>query len=197
MRKYFIILICFIWSVGFSQEKLNKGTVAIDAVGKIYSKYIDGFVNISDSITTVTPIAYTTGSPLKLTNDGLGQQQQTTYIPYGVTSLYNSTTNQFDFSQLSLGDEVSIRFNITVTTTANNQEFLFYMLMSIGAYNYIISDGDYSFKTSGTHQVGFVIPLNIGNTQTRDYPAELYFSSDANASLVINGYYITVKRRFY
>ena len=42
-------------------------------------------------------------------NDKFGVYTNTTYVPTGVTSLFNSTTNQFDFSQLNVGDELKVK----------------------------------------------------------------------------------------
>lgn len=156
------------------------------------SVYVDGFFNYSDTGTTQS---YTTGSPKIIGCDGLGSQQLTTYKPYGVTRLWNATASQFDFSQLKLGDELNIRLNLNVVTTSINQTFEFYLLLGVGIYNYTINDGDFYFKSTGSHQIGVTIPIFIGNTQTRDYPGQIMFSSDANASVIMNSIYISTKRR--
>lgn len=163
-------------------------------INGVKTNHYNGNITYSDSITAVTPLSYTTGS-LKITNDTKGGQTSNSYAPHGITSVWDTINDQLVLSSLSLGDEVSIRINCDVTTSTTNQEFRLYLVMSIGGYNYQISDGNYFFKTAGTYQIGAVIPFNIGNTQTRDYPAQVMFESDGNATIKVNSFYITINRR--
>lgn len=162
----------------------------------IIKKSIDGFFVYSDLATASTPISYTASNPLKLTNDGLGAQTQNTYKPYNITKLWNAVTNQFDFSELSLGDELSIRFNIQVTTSATNQQFRLYLSMAIGGIAYTIDNGAFFFKTAEAHPIGFVIPISMSNTDTITKPAELMFVSSDNATIKMNSFYISTKRKY-
>lgn len=157
---------------------------------------IDGYFNYSDLASQSVPLVYTSGAPLKLTNDGLGGQTELTYKPLNVSKLWNSITNQFDFSELKIGDELFVRFNINVITSAINQEFRLYLSCAVGGvFPYIISDGDFFFKTPGNHQVGVVIPLYIGQLDTKNFPSELIFSSSNDAEITMNSIYISTKRR--
>jgi hypothetical protein len=155
--------------------------------------YRDGFMDYNHGGSTQ---AYTTGN-LKLLNDGTGANTLKTYKPLGVSEFWNTSTNQFNFSELALGDEITIRFDITITTTATNQEstlFLTCGVGAVGAYNLPIET--VQFKSAGTYQVARSLHLYLGNTLTKDNPAEFYFTSDANTTVLVNGFYITVKRRF-
>ena len=155
---------------------------------------VDWFINYSDLATQTTPIVCTAWVPVKLTNDWLGGQTLKTYKPTGIVELWNTATNQFDLSGLSLGDEISIRLNYTVTTSSNNQEFYSYMNMAIGWASYSIYDWIHFFKTAWTRQVGEVMTLYMGNSDTITKPAEIMFSSDANATIKVNWFYISVKK---
>lgn len=158
--------------------------------------YKDWFIDYNDLTTATTPIAYTTGSPLKLTNDWAWPQTLTTYKPIWVTRFRNTTTNQFDFTDLSLWDELNIRVSLDITTSWANQTFLLYLSMAIGGGAYTIYDWDWYFKTAWTYQIGFSVPLYMWNTNTITLPAEIMFSSDANATIKVNWFYISAKRRF-
>lgn len=103
--------------------------------GKIANK--DGFIDYSHSGTTQS---YVSGD-LKLLNDGAGAYTLKTFAPLGVTELWNTTTNQFDFTQLEIGDEVTIRTDGQATTTENNQIFGTKINMSIGANPYTLEKG--------------------------------------------------------
>jgi hypothetical protein len=155
------------------------------------AKNLDGFIDYNHSGSTQS---YTTGD-LKVLNDAVGAYTLKTYAPDSVTDLWNATTNQFDFSQLTLGDEVTIRTDGEVTTTANNQIFGTKLNMSIGANPYTLQVGQSYYKTIGTYPVTRLASFYIGNTDTLTNPAELMFYSDASATLKVTGYYISVKRR--
>lgn len=151
----------------------------------------DGFIDYSHSGSTQ---AYVSGD-LKILNDGAGAYTLKTYAPLGVTDLWNTTTNQFDFSQLRIGDEVTIRTDGEVTTTAVNQIFGTKLNMSIGSNPYILEVGKSFFKVVGTYPVIRYIHFYVGNTDTMNYPAELIFTSDEAATVKLLGFYISVKRR--
>lgn len=171
--------------------KLVNNTVDIDSNGRIKSQCIDGFIDYNHSGTTQS---YTTGD-LKILNDGAGVYTLKTYKPLGVTELWNSTTNQFNFSELSLGDEVLLRTDGIVTTTSNNQIFGTKIKFDITGIPYELQVGQSYYKTIGSYQVNRVMSFYIGNTGTLLNPAELLFFSDSAATVKLNGFYISIKRR--
>lgn len=59
--------------------------------------------------------------PLNLNVTNTGGNADETYLPNGVTSLWNSQTNAFNFSELSVGDMVDIEFEVQLTTGSNGQ----------------------------------------------------------------------------
>jgi len=182
---------------------VNGGTISqVTTTGKLlsgvgtpsnplYTIDLNGFIDYNHSGTTQS---YTTGN-LKVLNDGAGIYTLKTYKPFGVTELWNTVTNQFNFADLSLGDEVTIRTDGNVTTTANNQIFGTKLSMSIGVNPYEIQVGQSYYKTIGTYPTTRFVKFYIGNTDTLNNPAELLFYSDAAATLTVTGFYISVLRR--
>lgn len=159
------------------------------------TKCKDGWIDYNDSTTSSTPISFT-GTPIKLTNDGLGLYTNKVYKPVGISDLWNVSNNQFDFTHLAIGDEIELRVSTEITTTSNNQEFTFYLDMAKGSVsNYHLKDGNYIYKSSGTYGIIFNMKFYIGNEDTKNFPAELMFDSDANATIVVDGFYISIKRR--
>ena len=51
------------------------------------------------------------------------------------------------------------------------------------------------FKNAGLTQIVVEGHFYIGSKTMRVNPAEVYFKSDLNATITVNGFYITVKRR--
>jgi hypothetical protein len=138
-----------------------------------------------------------TGTPVKLENDGAGSLTNTTYGLTGISDLFNTNTNQFDFSQLSLGDIVNIRYNYTIVTTAVNQESNLFLEIGIGSASPTSrNQHDTFFKVAGSHPTTAVASfLMLGNLSILNFPAEIYFTSETNASVILNDLLISVIKR--
>lgn len=149
-----------------------------------------GVLDYNDASTTTTPIDLTlAGGYVYLPNDGLGVNTNKLYPPTGVTDTWDTTLNQFDFTQLSLGSKVHFRFSATITTTGTNQTAEVDLDLGIGSSNpYTLDLYIQSFKTAGTYTIIFSDYVYMGNLETRDYPAKFKIKSDGNASVVVNGW---------
>ena len=155
-----------------------------------------GFFDYADLATQTTPISFVTGVDKKLTNDGLGATTNKNYPPYGITDVWNTVTNSCDFSQLSLGDAVGIRFDVTATTTSANQVISGYIKLGIGTPSeYILNIFGQQIKTAQANQFSLFTKLYIGNEDIRTAPAEFYILSDNNGTVKVNGWYFQIERR--
>lgn len=155
-----------------------------------------GFFDYNDLATQTTAISVTANTDTKLTNDTLGAYTNINYPPYGVSSLWDATTNRFNFSQLSIGDTIDVRVHLQVTTTTSNQTYKIGAKFGIGSAsafdNIIFTD---QAKNAGIHEVSFVAPFYIGEANILNNPAELYINTDASATVKVDGWYIRVLRR--
>ena len=52
-----------------------------------------------------------------------------------------------------------------------------------------------TFKSSGLHEISFVAPFYMGSTYITDYPAELYLTTDASGTVIVDGWYIRILRK--
>ena len=160
------------------------------------SQYFSAVGGFDYNHSIVTPVSYTSGN-LQLANDGLGAFTQTNLAPYGVTQVWDATTNTFQFGELSIGDEVLLRVHIRLTTTANNQTSGLSLLFGEGTaseYNLPIDTQIY-FKDSGNHDVMKEIQFYIGNEDWRVTPVKLLFNSSANASVLVYGWHPYIIRK--
>lgn len=149
------------------------------------------FIDYSNSLPTVDYV--NKNQYLKLLNDGLGIYTNKKYAKQ--RELWNIDTNQFDFSNLKLGDEVSIRIDADVMTMMDNQEIN--LIANIGC---LPKSGGYkmqfyknTIKNKGKHNVISLLNIYIGNEYILNNPSELLFSSDNEATVLLNGFYISVK----
>lgn len=152
-----------------------------------------GYWNYNDLATTTTPIVMTSaGVFFKLTNDEAGAQTQKTFKLPEVADVWNKTTNQMDFSGLTVGDVVTIRFDLSVTTTGANHAIRVNLDFGIGATPFSISVTDSEFRSSGLHNIVRSINVFIGDTNIKDNPGEFTISSDTGTtdSVIVNGWFL-------
>lgn len=149
----------------------------------------------NDLATQTTPLAYTTGD-LQLTNDIDGANTFLTQPPYGVTSVWDETSNVFNFSQLSIGDEVFLRVELIVTTSAANQNSNIKLYLGEGTADATYANFENTFtKTAGATNFTGEIHFDIRNENWRITDAKLLFSSDASADIEVVGFHPYIVRK--
>ncbi len=178
---------------GFELDTSITKTLAQPPAGETYH---GGWANYSDLATKTTPFAVTGGAAaVKVPNDGLGVFTIERGLPDDITRLYNTTTQQFDLTDLKVDDLFTVRFDIVVTTSNNSQEVFVELIFAIGEageFTSVIAQG--TKKLSG--EIGFFRDVGFAafNTVIIDAPAELRIRSDGDCDMVVNGYYMTTTR---
>ena len=156
-----------------------------------------GWADYEDVATTGTPISVT-AIPAVLTNDGTGVNTNTSYLPVGgngVTQLWDTSSNGFDFSDLDVGDMVDIRMDISVITTSTNTAVDVNLHMGSGGSIIVPFISQQNFKAAGTFEVIRYMGVYIGSTDVRDSLAQLKVSADKNCTCTVNGWYIKAIKR--
>ena len=186
-----------------AKEVIGVGAVANDGTGdtlrasmvKVNDNFTElylkkyGFVDYNDLATATTPITITGGGGfVYLTNDELGAFTNKSYPPGGVTDVWDSSTNAFDFSELNLGSKMDYRLDVTITTTAANQEVDLQIELAIGAGVYSLSVAQRQYKTAGTYPAVVSNFVYMGDSNTMDNPAKFKISSGNNATVIVNGW---------
>jgi hypothetical protein len=147
-----------------------------------------GTLDYNDLATQTTPIAVTgNGLPHKLTNDGGGAYTNKLYPPIGVTDVWNVTTSQFDFSQLELGDHLTIRVSVIIETLSTFTDINIDAVLGVGVSEYELHLVSRSFKSIGTYEVSTTAGIYMGNDLTLDNPGELRIKSDGNLNVEVVG----------
>jgi hypothetical protein len=159
--------------------------------------YNGGLFDYNDLSTSTTPISVTGGAEsVTITNDGLGQYTNKTYKPEGFSDIWNSSTNKFDWSDLSLGDMIDIRIDIKVTTTSPNQDVNVYLVLASGDINeYTIPFFKGSFKNAGVHDINRFNGIYMGDDATLSNPSEFVIASDDDCTVLVRGWYVKVINR--
>ena len=102
-------------------------------------------------------------------------------------------TDQFDFTDLVLGDSVDVRVDVTVTTTSINEVVEIAWNLAVGGFSYPIPIVQRQFKSAGTYKIVAMSSVYMGDTNTLDNPAELTIETDnTGSSAVCHGWYVRV-----
>lgn len=164
-----------------------------------FSKVKMGWYDYNDTATTGTPIAISLANTYyDLTNNTLGPNTQTAYGIPGVTSIWNSGTNRFNFSGFSIGDTIDLRVDLSVITTSANTAVDVALEVGVGqpgAFLIPITIGE-NFKTAGTYRLVDNRSFYLGSSLTKDNPARLRIKADGTgASVVVNGWFTRIITR--
>jgi len=154
---------------------------------------VQGVYDYNDLTTASTPIPLTAANTLyELTNDGAGAFTNKTYALPALADLWNVATDRFDFTGLSLGDTVDIRFDVEYTTGTTNTDINLDLELGIGAAPYtlsVLSNKDHS--ASGTYQEVHMFSIYMGDVNTLNNPARVLASASKTGTTVkVNGWYI-------
>lgn len=162
--------------------------------GTTYFSAVGGF-DYDDLATKTTPLVYTSGD-LQLKNDILGPSTYLSQPPYGITEVWDESTNTFNFSQLSEGDEVFLRININHTTSSANQKTKLFMQMtddSAITFNVVVDENIYD-KTAGLNNITRTIHFYVRDAW-KNNPVYLYYNSDGNSTISVNGWHPYIIRK--
>lgn len=155
-----------------------------------------GSLHYTDLVTQTTPIVVVANVEKKLTNDTLGLYTDTANAPFGVSNLWNPTTNQMNFSELNVGDWVDFRPDINVNLDGINTTFKLYAKMGIGSgAEWTLNINNSERKSTDEFNETSFIGFDIANLATKDFPAEIFILTDAGATVKVNGWLFRVIRK--
>lgn len=164
-----------------------------------FSTVAMGWYDYNDVATQTTPIALTTaGTYYDLTNDGAGVNTKILYGLSAVPNIWDTGTNRFNFTGLSLGDTVELRVDVTVTTTTANTglEMVLELATGTGTPVSLPLLNNTNIKTSQTIQLVTDRGFYIGSALTQTNPAKIKMRADATGATVkVNGWYVRVIKR--
>jgi len=128
-----------------------------------------------------------------LVNNGLGPLTQLAFMPKGVTQLWDTGTNMLDLSGLRVGDIIRLRTDLVVTPTVNNSYF--------HTRVWFLGDGGWSLEKRNARLdsgagIGYSmiedLRFYIGSESTRTSGARIDVSCGSDASIQVNGFFISL-----
>jgi hypothetical protein len=166
--------------------KTGGGSLPSDNLTGGWAAYFNG---------DLTPISIPAATPTKLTMDATTGRIQDAYLPLGVTKIWDSTTSQFDFSELKLGDMVDVRVDGSLTNTGFDESFVLNFIGakgSAGEYKLPFASGNRLFP--GASIVSRYNGVFIGSQDMIDNPSELEIVTTDPATGFLVDIYVKIIR---
>jgi hypothetical protein len=184
-------------------EPKGVSTAAVDTVyvangagsGEWLSPPVSYFWDYNDSETSGSPIALpSNGNWTQLTNDKLGAYTNVLYAYNNITLWAN---NEFNFSELALGDSLIIRADVVADTGSTNAALDMRLRAAIGSGNEfsVHMCPQLYYKAAAAHSLAVTTTFYIGSNDVKNNPARIEMSADTNTDVVVNGWFILLLRK--
>jgi len=149
-----------------------------------------GWGDYTDTHTSGTPITLTGGAGfIQLTNNkGTYNESK---LPYGVTTLWNSSTNVISLAGLSVGDVITVRATLVVTIATANTELDLELAGGASGLAFTVPMmPTASYKTVKSYTISAYTEFYIGSTDVLQNGVIIKASAEKTCSVVITGWYI-------
>ena len=132
-----------------------------------------GVQDFQDTATAVTPVALTVANTwYDLPNDGLGPLSSQATAVNGHGPIFDTSTGEFDFSDLSVGDLIRIRADVSFGTSSPNTDA--FLRIAFGpAFIFTLNIAHDNFKNT----------VNIGDEESEELP---YFAFQIKSTDTLN-----------
>ena len=192
-------LIHAVLSDGTKLLQVQTDTATVNAITTALpaDNFTGGFFDYNDLATQTTAISVTGGGGfVDLTNDELGAFTNKLFPPLGVADVWDASIDEFDWSELKLGDMIDIRLDVEVTTTLTNTELNIVLELGTGGGLYQIPFlVPTDFKTAGAIPINRYSSIYLGDTNTLNNGGKFRIQSDKTCTVKVNGWYCKVNRR--
>jgi len=168
---------------------LSSGSITASQFGRLRRM---GFVDYNNASGDVS---LTSETWTDVPNDTLGSFTNVNYIPSNVTSLIDDSTGYLDFTELELGQEISVRNDFTITPNTNNALLQVRYVLGTGAGEYALLFWSERLDSGSgiDYQRVITFPIYMGDTNTRDNPGKLQVKLSTPGTLNNSGSYISVR----
>lgn len=178
-----------------TDNQLNKfwnGNEWVASGSEVISK--TGFIDYNDASGDVT-ISSDTWTDVP--NNTLGAFTNKTYKPTLINEVLDGSTGYLDFSELTLGSQLLIRNDFTVTPNTNNSLLEVRYLLGQGAGEYALKF--WSERLDSGSGIGYQrvisFPIYMGDTNTQGGVGKLQVKLSTNGTLNNAGSYIKIDLR--
>ena len=177
-------------SAGTALELKDQPTIVPPSLTSV------GSFHYVDLATQTVPLTVVAAVEKKITNDTADTTTNVLNAPYGISSMWDVTNNQLDFTQTAVGDLVTVIPAIEITTTIANQNVKIYIKLGIGSSNPTTKQVfNTPIKAIGSVIINPTSDFVIDTLDIKDYPAEIFILSDDAATVESGALDIKVVRK--
>lgn len=154
----------------------------------------NGFIDYNDNTGDVAIVADTwTDVP----NNGLGAFTNKLYKPTDVNDVIDTSTGYLDFSELTLGSQLIIRNDFSITPSTNNSllELRYLLGQGAGEYSLLFWSERLDNGSGIPYQRVPIFTIYIGDTNTQGGVGKLQIKLSSNGTLNNAGSYINIQLR--
>ncbi len=174
------------------QNEYWNGSTWVASGSEVFSK--TGFIDYNDNTGDLSIVAETwTDVP----NNGLGAFTNKTYKPTSINDVLDGSTGYLDFSELTLGSQLLIRNDFTITPNTNNSLLEVRYVLGQGAGEYALKF--WSERLDSGSGIGYQrvisFPIYMGDTNTSNGVGKLQVKLSTNGTVNNSGSYIKIDLR--
>ena len=174
------------------QNEYWNGSTWVASGSEVFSK--TGFIDYNDNTGDLSIVAETwTDVP----NNGLGAFTNKTYKPTSINDVLDGSTGYLDFSELTLGSQLLIRNDFTITPNTNNSLLEVRYVLGQGAGEYALKF--WSERLDSGSGIGYQrvisFPIYMGDTNTSNGVGKLQVKLSTNGIVNNSGSYIKIDLR--
>ena len=173
---------------------VRVGTLLENIVQDYDSKSKTGFIDYNDTTGSISLVADTwTDVP----NNGLGAFTNKTYKPTLINEVLNTNTGYLDFSELTLGSQLLIRNDFTITQNSNNSLLEVRYILGQGVEEYVLKFKSERLDNGSNinYQKVLSVPIYMGDTNTQGGVGKLQVKLSHDGTLNNSGSYIKIELR--
>ena len=169
---------------------------AVDAEARL-TAITGSTLGFEDANNSGSPIAISADTWSIIPNDAAGPFSNTTYLPSGVTSMFDGGTGQIDPTQLALGDAALVRNDFSLTPSINGAHIQFRYTLGAGGGSYTLEHQLGTMSNGGgvPYRFQFTDLIYMGDTNTRDNHIGLEVKCSEAATLANSGSVVQLVRR--
>ena len=143
----------------------------------------------------VSTLTLTADTLTVLPNNALGSNTTNSYLPLGVTNLWNAGTSSFDFTELAVGDAVELRLLVEPTTASNNTQIELDLYLGSGVNQYKVPFiTTQNFQFAGLFEATRYTSFPIRNEDTRTSPAQFKVIANKDCTMQTDDFLVKVTR---
>ena len=154
---------------------------------------VNGWAIYDDLASATTPVSIA-NTKHQITIDGLGPVNETTYLPIGVTSLWNSTTNKI--TPAKLGDAYDIRVDFEVDATSVNDYANFIVDIGTDVSPNPIVNRSITFQKTGVSSFSVGFPVGVRSDFMTNGARLFIDTSGSGSTIQLSNVDLFIKRDF-